>query len=67
MRWTKRLRETEPSATLVEIQRGVASVDTHSALQLRIRINGDVEFLGEFSDEILRRVLRVAREVAHVP
>ncbi len=65
-RWTKRLRGTEPSAALVEIQRGVASVGTHSALHLRIRVNGDVELLGEFSEEILRRVLRVVREVAHV-
>ena len=65
-RWTKRLRGRETSAAFVEIKGGVPVVDKCPALHLRIRVNGDVELIGEFSEEILRGVLRVAREAAHV-
>ena len=65
-RWTKRLRGTDGSAALVEIKGGVAVVDKSLSLHLLIRFNGDVELIGEFNEEILRGVLRVAREAAHV-
>ena len=65
-RWTKRLRGTDTSPSLVEIKGGVSVVEKYPALHLRIRVNGDVELIGEFSEEILRRVLYVAREAAHV-
>ena len=33
---------------------------------VRVLASGDVELRGEFSDELLRQVLRVMREVVHV-
>jgi hypothetical protein len=64
-RWTKRLRGMDTSGAFVQIQ-NAAVVDNYPPLHLRIRVNGDVELIGEFSEEILRRVLRVAREAMHV-
>jgi hypothetical protein len=65
-RWTKRLRGTDESAAFVQIKEGVSVGEKCAALHLRIRVNGDVELIGEFSEKILRGVLRVAREAAHV-
>jgi len=65
-RWTKRLRRAEIGAPLVEICNGVSAATTSPALRLRILTNGEVELVGEFSEDILRRVLRLARESAHV-
>ena len=65
-RWTKRLNRTDTNASLVELRTGVSEVASLPALRLCIRPNGDVELLGEFDAESLRRVLRVAREASHV-
>jgi hypothetical protein len=62
-RWTKRLRGTDTSAAFVQIKGGVSVVDTYQPLHLRIRANGDVGLIGAFSEEILRRVLHVARDL----
>jgi len=65
-RWTKRLRSAEISAPLVEICTSVSAGATSPTLRLRILTSGEVELVGEFSEDILRRVLRLAREAAHV-
>ena len=65
-RWTKRLNRSDTNAPLVEVGTGSSVVAQLPAMHLRIRPNGDVELLGEFNEELLRRVLRVAREASHV-
>ncbi len=65
-RWTKRLNRTDTNASLVELRTAGSEVASLPALRLCIRPNGDVELLSEFDEEILRRVLRVAREASHV-
>ncbi len=65
-RWVKRLRKTELNAPLVQIDSRVSAATQSSPLRLRILANGDVELVGELSEEILRRVLRLTRETAHV-
>jgi len=64
--WTKRLNRTDASSSLVELRTSASEVATLPALRLCIRPNGDVELVGHFDEEILRRVLRVAREASHV-
>ncbi len=64
-RWTKRLRRAEMNAPLVEISNSVSAAAKSPAVRLRILVNGAVELIGEFSEDILRRVVRLARE-AHV-
>jgi len=65
-RWGKRLRRTEIDAPLVQIDSRVCAAAQSSLVRLRIVANGDVELVGEFSEDILRRVIRLAREAAHV-
>ena len=65
-RWTKRLNRADTNAALVEVRASAPTIAPLPALHLRIRPNGDVELLGEFNDDTLRRVLRVAREATHV-
>jgi len=65
-RWTKRLRGTRTEVSFVEIEGAVPITSKSAPMHLRILVNGDVELLGEFSDELLRRVLRVARDAIHV-
>jgi hypothetical protein len=65
-RWTKRLRGTDPKVPLVQIT-GVASVAAKAVpIHLRVLVSGEVQILGEFSEELLRRVLRVMREAVDV-
>ena len=64
-RWTKRLRRTEANTPLVQIGKDVSAA-AQVPMQLRVLANGDVELVGAFSEEVLRRVLRLAREAAHV-
>jgi len=64
-RWTKRLRSTPGIAKFVEIK-GTLGEAVPSQLRVKVNRNGDVEIYGDLSDEILRRVLRVVREAAHV-
>jgi hypothetical protein len=65
-RWTKRLRGTSADVSMVEIK-GVVPVAAKSApMHLRIFACGDVELLGEFSEDLFRQVLRVAREAVCV-
>jgi hypothetical protein len=65
-RWTKRLRRMEMNAPLVQIDKRVCAAAQSPLVRLRIVANGDVELVGEFSEEVLRRVLRLARETVHV-
>ena len=65
-RWTKRLNRSETNPSLVELRTSASEVASLPALRLCIRPNGEVELLSEFDEEILRRVLRVAREASHV-
>jgi len=65
-RWAKRLRRTERNAPLVQIDSRVSAGVQSPPLRLRILTNGEVELVGELSEEILRRVLRLAREATHV-
>jgi len=64
-RWGKRLRRMEGNAPLVQIDSRVCAA-AQSLMRLRIVANGDVELVGEFSEEVLRRVIRLAREAAYV-
>jgi len=65
-RWGKRLRRTEIEAPLVQIDNRVWAAAQSSLVRLRIMANGEVELVGEFSEDILRRVVRLAREAADV-
>ena len=65
-RWTKRLNRSDANASLVEVGTVPSVAGALPALRLCIRSNGDVELVGEFDEDILRRVLRVAREASHV-
>jgi hypothetical protein len=62
----KRLRGTDTDASFVQIERAVPVAANSAPMHLRILASGDVELPGEFSEEVLRQVLRVAREAAHV-
>jgi len=65
-RWMKRLRREEAAVPFVQIEQAVAVSAKSVPLHLRIFACGDVELQGEFSEELLRRVLHIAREGAHV-
>ena len=65
-RWGKRLRRTEIDAPLVQIDSRIFAAAHSSPMRLRIATNGDVELVGEFSEDVFRRVIRLAREAAHV-
>jgi hypothetical protein len=61
-RWGKRLQETDMVPVLVGLHRSPVGSMAPRYGHLRILANGEVELLGEFSDELLRRVLLVVRE-----
>jgi hypothetical protein len=65
-RWTKRLRRADSAVPFVQIEKSISVSAKSVPIQLRILASGDVELQGEFSEELLRRVLRVAREAADV-
>ena len=65
-RWGKRLRRMEIDAPLVQIDSRIFAAAHSSPMRLRVATNGEVELAGEFSEDILRRVIRLAREAAHV-
>ena len=65
-RWTKRLRRTDTEPGLVELRRDAVGLQKSITAHVRIMASGDIELLGEFSDEVLRRVLRIAREAVDV-
>ena len=66
--WTKRLRGTSANVSLVEISRQPQkpSFIDRWPLQVRISPRGEVELRGEFTEELLCQVLRVAKEPTHV-
>jgi len=65
-RWSKRLRRMEMNAPLVQIDKRVCVAAQSPLVRLRIVANGDVELVGEFSEKVLRRVIRLARETDRV-
>jgi len=65
-RWSKRLRGTDKNVSFVEIKRSTAVHPKVTTTLLRVLASGEVELLGEFNDELLRRVLCVVREAARV-
>jgi hypothetical protein len=65
-RWSKRVRGTDKDVSFVEVQRSRVVDLEAAAIRFRILASGEVEILGEFDDELLRRVLRVVREAVHV-
>ena len=65
-RWSKRLRRTDAEPGLVELRRETIGPQKSIAAHVRILSNGDIELIGEFSDEVLRRVLSIVREAVDV-
>jgi len=65
-RWTKRLRGTDKEVLFVEVERSASVHPMARTSHLRILARGEVELIGEFDDELLRRVLRVVREAVDV-
>jgi hypothetical protein len=65
-RWTKRLRGTDKDVAFVQIEKAVPVAVKSAPMRLRILARGEVELVGEFDDELLRRVLRAARESVDV-
>jgi hypothetical protein len=61
-RWTKRLLGTDNDMAFVQIEKAVPVAAKSAMMRLRILASGEVELIGKFDDELLRRVLRVARE-----
>jgi hypothetical protein len=57
---------TEMNALLVQIDKRVCPAAQSSLVRFRIVANGDVELVKEFREEVLRRVIRLARETDHV-
>ena len=54
------------NAPLVQIDKRVCVAAQSPLVRLRIVANGDVELVGEFSEKVLRRVIRLARETDRV-
>ena len=65
-RWTKRLRRTDAEPVLVELRRDAVGPQKSITAHVRILANGDIELIGEFGEELLRRVLRIVREAVDV-
>ena len=65
-RWTKRLRRTDAEPVLVELRRDAVSPQKPMTAHVRIMAKGDIDLIGEFSDEVLRRVLSIVREAVDV-
>lgn len=65
-RWTKRLRGMDIDVSMVQVMGSAAVATKYSPIRLLILASGEVELLGEFSEELLRRVLRVVREAVDV-
>lgn len=65
-RWSKRIGGTKPDAPVVELTRALWAPLAIGTVRLRITPRGEVELLGEFNEELLRRVLRVIRESTFV-
>ena len=65
-RWSKRLRRTDTEVSFVEVERSRVVDSEATPAHLRVLASGEVELLGKFSEELLRRVLRVVREASHV-
>jgi hypothetical protein len=52
--------------SMVQVMGSAAVATKYSPIRLLILASGEVELLGEFSEELLRRVLRVVREAVDV-
>lgn len=61
-RWIKRIGGTNSDAPVVELTRALRAPSAIGTVRLRITPRGEVELLGEFSEELLRGVLCVIRE-----
>ncbi len=65
-RWTKRFHGSKSTVSLVEISHQNESSSATVSACIRITRDGDIELSGHFGEELLRTVLRVVREPAHV-
>jgi hypothetical protein len=65
-RWGKRLRAGQPDGALVRLAREPQPRPVDPPAWLRVLPDGQVEILGPLHEEVLRRVLHVVREQAHV-
>jgi hypothetical protein len=66
-RWTKRLRSnTEENVSFVEIAHRPPLVGMESTTRVQVNPDGQVELSGAITEELLRCVLRLVREAAHV-
>ncbi len=65
-RWGKRLRAVQSDGSLVRLSRESQPRPVDPPAWLRVLPDGQVEILGRLHEEVLRRVLHVVREQAHV-
>ncbi len=65
-RWTKRLRGGPISQQFVEICRTTRIGDADGQVRVRVCKGGEIELLGNISEELLHLVLRVMRESVDV-
>jgi hypothetical protein len=61
-RWTKRVRHSLADAPLVEVPRRPSVARSGPSMQVRITREGEVELVGDFTEELLAILLRAMRQ-----